>query len=149
MSQFFRFPRWPPFFLLGIAQSSQPKSLVFSFSERERDIFARIWCHYQGFPAKIWGNPPQNRHFGRFRPIMCMPINKLNVMIPVLLKTSFKYRFHPPCPLPHPFPHPSCSHPLAPFCNPFPQQFTPLPKVNRQLKIVNYFTCMRHFFCRW
>ena len=23
------------------------------------------------------------------------------------------------------------------------------PKVNCQLKIVNYFTCMRHFFCRW
>ena len=23
------------------------------------------------------------------------------------------------------------------------------PKVNRQLKIVNYFTCMRHFSCRW
>ena len=23
------------------------------------------------------------------------------------------------------------------------------PKVNRQLKIVNYFTCMWHFFCRW
>ena len=23
------------------------------------------------------------------------------------------------------------------------------PKVNRGLKIVNYFTCMRHFSCRW
>ena len=23
------------------------------------------------------------------------------------------------------------------------------PKVNRRLKIVNYFTCMRHFSCRW
>ena len=23
------------------------------------------------------------------------------------------------------------------------------PKVNCGLKIVNYFTCMRHFFCRW
>ena len=23
------------------------------------------------------------------------------------------------------------------------------PKVNRGLKIVNYFTCMRHFFCMW
>ena len=23
------------------------------------------------------------------------------------------------------------------------------PKANRQLKIVNYFTCMRHFSCRW
>ena len=24
-----------------------------------------------------------------------------------------------------------------------------LPKVNRRLKIVNYFTCMRHFSCWW
>ena len=23
------------------------------------------------------------------------------------------------------------------------------PKVNRQFKIVNYFTCMQHFSCRW
>ena len=23
------------------------------------------------------------------------------------------------------------------------------PKLNRQLKIVNYFTCMQHFSCRW
>ena len=23
------------------------------------------------------------------------------------------------------------------------------PKVNRRLKIANYFTCMRHFSCRW
>ena len=26
---------------------------------------------------------------------------------------------------------------------------TKLPKVNCQLKIVNYFTHMQHFFCRW
>ena len=26
---------------------------------------------------------------------------------------------------------------------------TKWPKVNRRLKIVNYFTCMRHFSCRW
>ena len=53
-------------------------------------------------------------------------------------------------PYPTPFPNPSCPHPLAPFCNPYPQQFCPpLLKVNWWLKIVNYFTCMRHLFCRW
>ena len=33
--------------------SSRVKSLAFSFSKRERDIFARIWCHYRGIPPKL------------------------------------------------------------------------------------------------
>ena len=100
-------------------------SRIFVFGARMRH-FCENMMSLSGIPCQNLGKLPENRNFGRFRPVMCMPINKLNVMIPVLLKTSFKYRFHPPCPpYPTPFPHPSCSHPLAPFHNPFPQQFCP------------------------
>ena len=99
-----------------------------------------------GFPKKLG----ISCDFGPFCLVKCIPINKLNVTIPVLLKTSFKYRFHPLGPhLPHP-PSPTL---LA--CTPLPFSTTPSPnncpptKVNWQLKIVNYFTCMRHFFRRW
>ena len=56
--------------------------------------------------------------FGRFRIVMCIPITKLNVTIPVLLKTSFKYRFHP-------F-HP----PYPPFLPPPPAPLSTTPSPN-------------------
>ena len=66
------------------------------------------------------------------------------VTIPVLFKTSFKYRFHPLAPLlpnplaPPPLPHPSCPHSLAPFHNPFPQQFAlgPLTFLNFNISTI-------------
>ena len=134
--------------LPGMVQSSRVKSLTISFRS-ENVMFSEIMMSLQGNSLQNWGFPTI---FGRFRLIKCIPITKLNVTIPVLFKTSFKYRFHPPCPpLPHPpWPNPSCPHLLAPVPQPLPQEFgPPLSKVNQQLKIVNYFTCMRHFFCRW
>ena len=110
---------------------SRLKSLTFSFFRWDYDVSARLWCHYMGIPCQNWGNPLKIAIFCRFHLVMCIPITKLNVTIPVLLKTSFKYRFHLPCfpltPLPCPTP---CPTPLAltllpPFCNPFPWQFYP------------------------
>ena len=129
VSHIFRFSRWlllPP----GHCTTSRMKSLAFSFSERERDVFARLWCHYKGISSKI-GESSENRDFSWFRLVKCIPITKLNVTIPVLFKTLIKasphpFSHHPPHPItPPPLPHPSCPHPLAPFCNPFPQQFGP------------------------
>ena len=159
-------PRWPPGFFLGWC--NRMKSLAFSFSERECDVFLRLWCHYMGIPCQNWGNPLKIMIFGRFRLIMCIQITKLNVTIPVLLK---KFRLKPlPTPFSHHPPHPIIapppSHtPLAPppshtplalppcpFLQPFPLTILPPPpKANWQLKIVrsNYFTCIQHFFCRW
>ena len=128
---------------------SRLKSLAFSFSGenvtflRDYDVITRnsLWN---------WGIP-------RFRSGTCVPIPYLEQTIPVLFKTSFKYRFHPPYPtsltpppLPHPLPPPFLPPPPCPFPQPVPPTiWSPLPKVNRQLKIVNYFTCMQHLFCRW
>ena len=117
---------------------------------RERDVITG------GFPQKL-GIPLEKRDFGRFRLVMCIPITELNDTIPVLFKTSIKASPHPlsPPPSPPPSPHPPSPTLLAPTPLPFsatpsPQQFAPPPpKVNRQLKIVNYFTCMCHLFCRW
>ena len=33
------------------------KSLTFSFSEWERDVFVRLWCHYRRIPPKIGDFP--------------------------------------------------------------------------------------------
>ena len=129
---------------LVLHNKSWLKSLTFSFFGWDYDIFLRMWCHYMGIPCQNW-ETPQNHDF---QPISSHNVHADNQMIPVLLKTSFKYRSQPLTP--PPLAHPSCPQPLAPFLQPLPQQFgSPLPKVNRQLKIVNYFTCMRHFFCRW
>ena len=148
MSHIFRFSRWPPFFLLGIAQQITAEIshlLIFG---------ARTWCFCEnmmslsGIPCQNLGKHPENRDFSWFCLIMCMPITKQYLFC---WKLHLNIDFTPLLPLtPPPLPNPSCSHPLAPFCNPFPQQFCPpMPKVNRQLKIVNYLTCMQHFFYRW
>ena len=100
----------------------------------------------QGFPAISF----------QFRIGTCIPTPESELTIPVLFKTSFKYRFHPPWPpltpppLPHPLVPPLLALPPCPFLQPLPPTiWPPLPKVNWQLKIVNYFTCMWDFFCRW
>ena len=156
MSHIFKFSRWRPSFLHNHIQWNLSHISFSDFSGRDYDVFSRTWCHYTGIPCQNWGNPLKNAIFGRFRLVMCMPITELNDTIPVLFKTSIKASPHPLTPpLPHPpypipLPQPFLPHPFAPFCNPLPQQFgPPLPKVNRWLKIVNYFTCMRHLFCRW
>ena len=77
--------------LLGIAQSHTSEIsciLVFRvFSARLWRIFENVMSLQWGFPPKL-GNPPENAIFGRFRLVMCIPITKLNVTIPVLFKTS-------------------------------------------------------------
>ena len=117
---------------------------------RERDVIT------MGIPSKI-GESPENRDF---RLISSRNVHSDNQT--QCNDTCFVQNFDLkplPTPFPHPlptpitpppFPHPSCPYPLASFRNPFPPTICPpLPKVNRQLKIVNYFTCMQHFFCRW
>ena len=113
------------------------------------DIFSRpcdliTMC---GFPQN-WGFPAD---VGRFHQVMWTPITKINVTIPVLLKTLFSARFHPPFPpCPTPLAPPFLPPPHCLFPQPLPTTICPpLPIVNRRLKIVNYFTCMWHFFCRW
>ena len=117
---------------------------------RERDVITR------GFPAKIGETPRKSR----FRPISSRNLHAENwtewydtCFVQKLQLKPLPTPLLPPLPhplTPPPFPNPSCPHPLAPFCKPFPQQFgPPPPKVNQRLKIVNYFTCMRHLFCRW
>ena len=41
----------------------------------------------QGESPEKSGIPLENRDFGRFRLVMCMPITELNNTIPVLFKT--------------------------------------------------------------
>ena len=113
-----------------------------------RDYYVITW----GFPAKI-GKPPQNRDFW---PISYRNVHSVNqsqcnntcfVQKLPIKASSHPFPHHPPDPIIAP---PLLPHPLAPFCNSFPLTILPpLPKANGQLKIVNYFTCMRHFFCRW
>ena len=114
---------------------------------------SKIMMSLSGIPCQNLGKPPENRDFGRFCLVMCMPITKRYLFCWKLHLNIDSYPLAPSLlnPLTSlPFPHPSCPQPLAPFSNPFPQQFgPPLPKVNRRLKIVNYITCMRHFFCGW
>ena len=55
-----------------------------------------------------------------------------------------------PTPLAHPLAPPFFPLPLCPCSTtPSANNLAPPPKVNWWLKIVNYFTCMQHFFCRW
>ena len=131
--------------------------LVFGlFSGEIMTYFENVMSLQRGFPPKL-GNPPENREF---QPISSRNVHSDNQtqcndtcfvqnfdLKPLL--TPFPH--HPPHPITSPpFPYPSCPYPLASFCNPFPPTICPpLPKVNRQLKIVNYFTCMQHLFCRW
>ena len=90
----------------------------------------------QGFPQN-WGFP---MILFQFRIGTCIPTPESELTIPVLFKTSFKYRFLPPCPpllhppYPTPLPHPSCPNPLAPFRNPFPQQCVPPAKSKSAIK---------------
>ena len=103
-----------------------------------------------GFPAKNGEIPSKSR----FRPISSCNVhadNQTQCNGTCFVQNSFIYRFHPLAPpYPTPLAHPSCSYPPCPFLQPFPPTILPpLPKLNRQLKIVNYFTCVRHFFCRW
>ena len=134
---------WPWHLLLGIAQSHTMKSLahlVLGLFGQDYDISLRLGCHYKGIPCKKLGKPPEIAIFGRFHLIMCILITKLNVTIPVLFKTSFKYRFHPTCtpyptPLgPPPLSNPSCPHPLAPVLQPLPQEFGPPAKSKSVIK---------------
>ena len=134
-------------------KSHTVKSLEFSFS----DFSGKIMTYRQDydvitreFPAKNWGNP-RNCDFWLISSCNVHSDNQTQCNDTVLLKTSFKYRFQPLVPpLPHLLAPPLLPHPLAPVPQPLPQQFgSPLPKVNRQLKIVNYFTYTQHFFCRW
>ena len=106
--------------------------LIFALARGENMTFLRDYDVITWDSLPKMGKPPRNRVFGRCHPVMCMPITKLNVTISVLFKTSSKYKSHPftkpPLahpPWPNPFPHPSCPHPLAPFHNPFTQQFVP------------------------
>ena len=137
--------QWQPWHLLPPGKSLA--HLIFGLFWWDYDVLARLWCHYRGIPQKS-GIP---HDFSWFHLVMCIPITKLNVTIPVLLKTSFKYRFHPlGPPLPHPLSPTLLAHtPLPLSTTPSPNNCPPPTKVNRQLKIVNYFTCMQHFFCRW
>ena len=105
--------RWLPFFLMGWCNTT--KSLAISFSEQERDVFVRLWCHLMGIPPKS-GIP---HDFGRFRLVKCITITKLNVTIPVLFKTSIKASSHPSSPPPSS--PPSLPHPYTP--HPYPQQY--------------------------
>ena len=119
--------------LLIITQSHTVKSLahlIFRLFGWDYDVSARLWCHYMGIPCQNWGNPLKIAIFSQFHLVICILITKLNVTIPVLFKTSFKYRFHPLAPLapplaPPPLPHSSCLHPLPPFHNPFPDNLAP------------------------
>ena len=62
----------------------------------------------------------------RFQPISSRNVHPDNQTIPVLLRTSFKYRFHPPCsppystPLPHPLTQPFLAPTPCPFLQPLP-----------------------------
>ena len=112
-----------------------------------------MWCHYMGIPAKIGDIPWFLYDF----------VSKHELWHPNL---KLRYQFcrklyfnidstplpHPLTltPLPHPLPPPFLPPSPCPFPQPLPSTILPPPpKVNRQLKIVNYFTCMRHFFCSW
>ena len=82
----------------------------------ENVTFLRDYDVIIGDSCQNLGKPPENRDFGQFRLVMCIPITKLNVTIAVLFKTSIKA-------CPHPLPH----HPPHPHHYPTP---TPLPIVH-------------------
>ena len=100
--------------------------LVFRLFGWDYDVSARLWCHYKGIPCQKLGKPPKNCDFGQFCLVMCIPITKLNVTIPVLFKTSIKASPHPlsspPSPPHHQPPFPTL---LAPPPCPFLQTLTP------------------------
>ena len=110
-----------------------------SHTSRFRTFWVRLWCigetmmSLQGNSLSKLGKPLGKV---RFHIVTCVLTPKSEVMIPVLFKTLLEYRFHP---LPHPLPLPLLPHPLS--TTPSPTIWPPLLKVNRQLKIVNYFTC--------
>ena len=113
-------------FLPGIAQQITAEISRNLISQMRSCHFSEIMMSLQGNSLPKLGKPTEIAIFGQFHLVMCMPITKLNVMIPVLLKTSFKYRFHPlGPPLPHPLGPPPCATPLVP--TPLPLSATPSP----------------------
>ena len=75
--------------LPGMVQSSQVKSLAHLVF---RLFGARTWCFCE-IMMSFDGDTPQKLgipcNFGRFCLVMCIPITKINVTIPVLLKILF------------------------------------------------------------
>ena len=148
MSHIFRFSRWLLLLPPGHCTTNHGWNLSHS---RFRTFFGKIMMYFRERDVITMGIPPKMGESLWFCSGTCIPIPYSELTIPVLFKTWLKYRFHPLCP---PLPHPPCPTLLAPnplplSTTPPPNNFAPLPKVNRWLKIVNYFTCMQHFFCRW
>ena len=124
---------------------SRVKSRTISFSDENMMFLQDYDVITREFPLKS-GNPPDFIPERAFRyPIwnkqylFCSKLH-LNIDSTPLAPLT-------PPPLPHP-PSPTLLAttplPLSTTCS--PNNLSPLPKVNRQLKIVNYFTCMHHFF---
>ena len=97
-------------------------------------ILVRLWHIFEnvmslhGDSLPKLGKPLEIANFSRFRLVMCIPITKVNVTIPVLFKTLINASPHP---LPHHPPYPPYPNPLPPpFLAPPPCPFLqPLPPI--------------------